>query len=126
MGKTLFINGVIRTMDDKNSVYEAMLVKDGRIEDLGDYDSLKIKYDDAEIIDLQGRLVLPGFTESHIHVIEAARSIVDLNLKGIETFEEFKSVLISFSKSKDDEWVIGSGWDEKIFEGNMPNRYDID
>jgi len=126
MGKTLFINGVIRTMDDKNSVYDSMFVRDGRIVDMGDYDSLKEKYYDAEIVDLQGRLVLPGFTESHIHVIEAARSIVDLNLKGIETFEEFKNVLISFSISKDTEWVIGSGWDEGIFGGRMPNRHDID
>ncbi|SEF94628.1 hypothetical protein SAMN05660865_01387 [Caloramator fervidus] len=122
MKQLLFTNASIYTMDENDSVFDSMLVQNGKILKLGKYKDLKENFK-GEIFDLEGKTVLPGFIESHIHLIEAARSVVDLNLKNVKTKEEFEILLKKYSKNA---WVIGSGWNEEIFGGKMPNRFDID
>lgn len=125
MSGTLFSNAVIYTLDDDGSIFDSMFVSDGRIIELGDYKTLKEKYK-GEVVDLGGKFVLPGFTESHIHVIEAARSIVDINLKNANSFQEFKRLLMDYHEKSKNEWIIGSGWSETVFGGRMPHRKDLD
>ena len=62
----LFYNGKIRTLDDNNTVAEAIGVKDGKITFVGSNEEAK-NLDCAEKVDLQGRLLLPGFVDSHMH-----------------------------------------------------------
>ena len=67
MDKILF-NGVIKSIDDKDNVYEAVGIKDGIIEFLGTNEEAS-QISAKEKIDLRGRLVLPGFMDTHLHML---------------------------------------------------------
>ncbi|MCX8010646.1 MAG: amidohydrolase, partial [Ignavibacteria bacterium] len=57
----IFLNGLIYSLDDKNNIYEAVAIKDGIIIDLGTTSEISEKYPNAEKIDLNGKVVFPGF-----------------------------------------------------------------
>ena len=60
----LFINGKIHTMEDSSSVYSVMGIRDGKFTYVG-HDS---SFDADEIVDLQGRTVIPGMADAHMHM----------------------------------------------------------
>ena len=67
---TILFNGNIHTLDHESPRAEALLIRDGFIHAVGNNsDVLAQASPDAERIDLGGRLVLPGFTDSHMHVV---------------------------------------------------------
>ena len=67
----IFYNGTIRTLDDNNTIVEAAAIKDGKIAFLGsNAEAEGFAY--AEKIDLKGRTMLPGFVDSHMHMLHYA------------------------------------------------------
>ena len=70
--KKFFVNGKIRTIDDENRVYEAMACEDGIITALGSTEEIKKLAAGEPVTDLGGRDVLPGFIDSHIHLLDHA------------------------------------------------------
>ncbi|MCX7950364.1 MAG: amidohydrolase [Clostridiales bacterium] len=126
MSGILFKNAKIYSMDDKENVYSSMYIKDGRIVELSQ-DNFENKYLECEVYDLDGRAVFPGFVESHMHIIEAARSMVEMDFKNVKNRDDFEHALYSFSQTKGkNDWILGSGWSEIVFGGVMPHRFDID
>ncbi|WDC83689.1 amidohydrolase family protein [Caloramator sp. mosi_1] len=126
MSGILITNAKIYTMDENDSIFSSMYIEDGKIVELSNQNLIE-KFSNCDIIDLNGRAVLPGFIESHMHLIEAARSMVEMDFKNVKNREDFEHALYSFSKSKEqDSWIMGSGWSEIVFGGIMPHRYDID
>ena len=80
---TLYFNGTIYTMDGANTCCSAMLVTDGKIAATGsDADLLAGKPENAQTVDLQGRVVLPGLVEGHTHVAITGRRMLELELSG--------------------------------------------
>ena len=67
MNDVLYKNGQIYTVDDSRSWAEAVAVKDGRITFVGSNEDAK-GIEAAEVIDLDGKMLLPGFIEAHGHV----------------------------------------------------------
>lgn len=67
----ILYNGIIRTLDDKNSIYEAIGIKDGRIAFWGTNQEAE-GFVCTERIDLNGRLLLPGFVDTHMHMVNYA------------------------------------------------------
>ncbi|MCK4582252.1 amidohydrolase family protein, partial [Candidatus Bathyarchaeota archaeon] len=66
----VLVNGKVVTMDPAESIAEAVAVKYNRIEKVGTTaEVLELKGDDTEVIDLGGRTVVPGFIDSHCHMI---------------------------------------------------------
>lgn len=128
MEKILFTNGNIITLDENENIYEEMLIEGNVIKKLGSRGKLKDSEDkEVQMIDLHGKTVVPGFFESHIHLVEAGRTLIDLDLKNVKSFDEFKEKLIKFNFESKEKWILGSGWNEmNIFWGNMPNRLILD
>ena len=82
----IFYNGVIRTLDDNNTVAEAVGVKDGKIAFIGTNEEAAAM-DCGEKIDLQGRLMLPGFVDTHMHMLHYAfveKSVKLFDCKSVE------------------------------------------
>ncbi len=67
----IFYNGKIYSIDGQNSFYTAIGTKDGKIAFLGD-DSSAAKIEAAEKTDLKGASILPGFVDSHLHMLNYA------------------------------------------------------
>ena len=64
--KIAFINGTVLTVDSKNSIAEALIVENEKIAGVGKYGDLKGSVDaNTEVIDLDGRSIVPGFIDSH-------------------------------------------------------------
>ncbi len=117
MPDKIFINGKIYSLDDKNSIYEAMAVKDGLIFDLGTNEKILKKYSDAEKIDLNGAVVFPGFIDSHGHIIGYGDNLLQIDLVGTESQKEIAELVRKKAQElKEGEWILGVGWDQNDWE----------
>jgi predicted amidohydrolase YtcJ len=118
-------NGKILTVDDAFSIREAIAIKDGSIAAMG-ANELRNRYPGARAIDLRGRMVIPGFHDTHIHLGGHSRRYIDLN--DTSSLAQLKQQVSE--KAKDlgpGEWITGGGWDEYHFtEQKKPLRGDLD
>ncbi len=121
----VLFNGKIVTVDDAFSIREAIAIRDGRILAVGT-NELRNRYAAARTLDLQGRMVLPGFFDTHIHLGGHSRRYID--------FRETKSLAQLQQQVRDKakelgpgEWITGGDWDEYHFaEKRKPLRADLD
>src|SRR5437868_6710165 len=87
---TIFLNGNIYTVNAKQPHAEAIAVKADRIAFVGsNTDAEKLRGENTRIIDLHGRAVFPGFTESHCHIFGIGDREMNLNLEGTNTLQDF-------------------------------------
>ncbi len=124
MSKGLFLyNGVIHTMDLHDPVVDAMIMEDGTVKAIGETSVLKhLAGSQFESMDLQGRLVLPGFTDSHTHFAMYSLGLERVSLEGTQTADE---ALDRLKKKADTlpagSWVYGVDWNKNIWPGgNAP------
>lgn len=83
---TILINGNIFTMNDELPHAESVVIKDGHIVYVGDNSTaLTWKDNNTEIIDIEGKTVLPGFIESHAHPIDYGLNLLELDCRPSET-----------------------------------------
>ena len=126
------INGNIRTMDPKKPKAEAVAIKNGKIIKVGNNEEvLALKNGDAKVIDLGGKLLLPGFNDSHMHLVGYSLflDLIDLaEEKSIGEIIEKCRTEIKFKKIEKGKWIRGRGWNQDYFKGEkrFPNRYDLD
>jgi predicted amidohydrolase YtcJ len=118
-------NGKIVTVDDAFSIRQAIVIKDGRIVAVGG-NELKNQYSGARAIDLRGRMVMPGFHDTHIHLGGHSRRYIDLN--DTTSLAQLKEQVHDKAKELGPgEWITGAGWDEYHFtEQRKPLRGDLD
>lgn len=118
-------NGKVATLDDAFSIHQAIVVKDGKVAAVGGNDLLK-SYAAARVVDLQGRTVIPGFNDTHIHLSGQARRHVDLAAS--KSIAEIKrKISEKAAELGAGEWVTGSAWSEdELAERRRPLRSDLD
>ncbi|MFR6379973.1 MAG: amidohydrolase [Evtepia sp.] len=115
---TVFYNGVIHTMAGRT--VSALAVQNGRIALVGtDEAALALADTHTKKIDLGGRCVLPGFTDSHIHILQAGMVCHRLDLRGVTSLQEIIDRGQDYVKHADlapGEWIIGYGFDHNRFD----------
>jgi len=118
-------NGKIVTVDDAFSIQQAVVVRDGLIVEVGGNDLLS-KYDASQTIDLEGKTVLPGFNDTHIHI--SGDPIREIDLTGTTSVAELQQqVRAKVEQLGEGEWITGYGWSEDSFsELRKPTRSDLD
>ena len=121
----LLHNGKVFSADALLTTYSAVAVRDGRIVGLG-WNDLAGRFDAERTIDLAGRLVVPGFIDTHVHVSGDAERWVDL--AGLENIAELKArVTRKAEQLGSGEWITGYGWSEdELAEQRRPLRWDLD
>ena len=117
-------NGRFFTLSPECPWTSAVAIKDGRILALGD-EALRL---DGPKRDLEGRTVVPGFTDSHIHLIYYGTSkLMWADLGGCRSIGEIQDRLRKHSEGKPSEWILGIGFDHEILaERRFPTRHDLD
>ena len=125
------VNGKIITVDEDFSIAEAVSVKDGRIQHVGTTKEVeKLTGPDTKVVDLDGKTVMPGLYDSHIHVIGTGSALMMINCRTppMQSIEDMKkAVAEKVAESEPDEWILGRGWDQaKLAEQRNPTRYDFD
>lgn len=127
----IYYNGVIRTMDAERSVVSAIGVKDGKIAFLGD-DAQAAALEAEAKTDLGGSLMLPGFTDSHLHMLNYAFVKQSYQMSGTASIAEIIAHGREMAEKMKDEpaenWIYGRGWNESNFtdEQRPLDRFDLD
>jgi predicted amidohydrolase YtcJ len=129
----VLLNGKIVTVDEKDSVEEAVAVKFGRILAVGKNDEIRnMVGEGTEVIDLGGMTVIPGLIDSHCHIVSSgARRAMSVDLSeeaGVRSFADIQMRLAERAKTTPrGEWVTGYKEDDsKLSEKRHPTRWDLD
>jgi predicted amidohydrolase YtcJ len=125
---TLFANGRIRTMDPAHPEADALAVVAGRIVGAGRASELRGAFPTFALVDLGGRTVLPGFTDSHIHLPDYGSGLRRVELRHARSIREaVEHVRDAVVHTPPGRWVRGQGWDKNVWaEDRLPTRDDID
>ncbi len=122
---TVYTNAKIYTMDDSLPIANSLAISRGKIVNIGF--NVEEKYLEAKVIDLDGKVVVPGFIDSHIHLTSMAELKKRINLKNVKNIEELKKVLKKHRELSNSTWIIGRGFNEEQFdEKKLPTRCDLD
>lgn len=108
---------------------EAVAVWNGKITDVGKTrDVLKYKARSVELVDLKGRTLLPGFCDSHIHLLSYGLMMRQVQLYEAQSIKEIQDLVRKAAKGKSaSDWIVGRGWDqEKLEESRYPDKRDLD
>jgi len=126
---TLFINGQVVTMAPRGPIAEAVAIFAGKVVGVGSTAEVKMwARPGTPVVDLEGRLLLPGFTDSHVHFLEWAALQTDLSLHGAASLAEALSLVQQrVARLRPGQWLRGTGWDWNVWpEGRPPTRADLD
>jgi predicted amidohydrolase YtcJ len=119
---TILVNGKVLTVDDQFSVREAVAVQDGKIVALGTSTDLrKLASPATRVIDLQGRTVIPGLIDSHLHAIRAALSFAtEVNWIGAPSLADaLERIRTAARTMKPGAWlIVAGGWNVQQFKEN--------
>jgi len=126
---TVFRSGSIYTVDEQRPWAEAVAITDGRISYVGSNSGVdKYTGSDTTIVELDGRMMLPAFQDSHIHPIGAGIEASACNLNDLPGLAEYRSTIAGYAAANPDvPWILGGGWSMAVFgPGATPNRNIID
>ncbi|HMS38962.1 MAG TPA: amidohydrolase family protein [Pyrinomonadaceae bacterium] len=123
----LLTNGKVFTADEKFTSAEAVAIDGEKIVAVGSTKDLREKYSAVKEIDLQGKLVTPGFNDAHVHFFRGALSLLTVNLFESKSADEAAArVAAKVKETKPNEWIIGRGWDHTLWGGKFPSREVLD
>ena len=129
--KTIYYNGTILTMRDAELYTEAVCVENGRILATGTLeDMMQYKTQDDEMVDLQGKTMLPGFIDAHSHFVGAANAMTQCDLSECTSFSQIVECMKMFIRKrnlKEEDWVIGCNYDQNFLEEKQhPDKAVLD
>src|SRR5690606_28416483 len=118
-------NGQIAIADDAFTIHTAIAIDDGRVVAVGG-EEVASDYAGAEVVDLQGRLVVPGFNDTHIRL--SGQPSHQIELADMESLAELKEAVAAKAREVGPgNWVTGVAWSEDNFvEQRRPFRADLD
>ena len=126
----IYFSGDILTMAGQEPSYaEALAVQDGRIAFVGSKDeAMKLRGDATTLIDLKGHTLLPGFIDTHGHMVYFGKNMIDADLFGTPDIAELISRMkAQVDKTPDGAWVVGFGYMARsLKEGRHPTVEELD
>lgn len=120
--------GVIHTSDARNPTAEALAVRDGRFVFVGGAGEAERWIGEAtEVIDLDGRAVIPGLIDGHVHLESGLSLIRGVDLTGIADREEWtRRIAARATELGPGAWIVGGRWDHTLSQGAFPSVEDLD
>ena len=125
----VLLNGKIYTFNREKPRAEAVAVLNEKIVYVGeDKEASKLVGPNTQVINLNGKTVIPGLTDCHVHMASFGRSLSTLNLRGLTSITQLKRLVKEKAESlPPNAWILGRGWDqEKFVEKRLPTRWDLD
>lgn len=127
----IIINANIITMNTSIPKAQALAINEGKFYKIGSNEEiLKLKDENTTIIDLHNKMVLPGFNDSHMHLVNFGYSLQMVDLSKCLSMEELINKSKEFINNinlPQGKWLIGRGWNQDFFHENLfPTRYDLD
>ncbi|MEJ5262702.1 MAG: amidohydrolase [Ignavibacterium sp.] len=126
--KKAFINGKVYTVNDKQPIAEAVVTQGNKIIFVGTTNEAKKLIDTStEVIDLNGKLMLPGFIDNHVHFISGGFYLLGIDLRPAHSTSEFKNILKNYALNHPGKWITGGYWNHENWEvRDLPTKEMID
>jgi predicted amidohydrolase YtcJ len=107
---------------------QAVAVRDGKILTVGTTEALRrLRGPVTRVVELAGRMVVPGFVDSHTHFIPGGFQLSSVDLRDAADPEEFSRRIGEFARSiPAGTWITGGDWDHEMWGGELPRREWID
>lgn len=118
--------GRVFVSDASRSRADAVAVRDGRIVAL-DGEANALIGPGTEVVDLDGRMLLPGFQDAHVHPLWGGLDMLRCDLADLSSQEAYLQRIAHYAaEHPDDEWVLGGGWQMSAFPGGTPTAAALD
>lgn len=118
---TLWTGGTIYTMEEEGETTESVYTEAGKIVMAGKEHQIRSRYKEkiSREINLGGKVMYPGFVDSHLHMIGHGEKLLRLDLSNVTSSETMREMLEDKAeRTAGGEWIIGEGWNEN----NFPDR----
>ncbi|MFB8236664.1 amidohydrolase [Kitasatospora purpeofusca] len=123
----VFTRGPVHTGDAARTRATGLAVTGGRITAVGHDEVRDLIGPDTEVVDLAGKLLLPGFQDAHIHAVFGGTELAVCDLTGTVGVADYLERIRAYADANpDQEWITGSGWSMESFEGGLPTRQLLD
>jgi predicted amidohydrolase YtcJ len=123
----VFTGGPVHTGDAARSRATTVAVRGERIVAVGHDDVRELIGPRTEVVDLAGRLLIPGFQDAHVHPVGAGLELAQCDLSEAVTLEEYRETIRAYAGAHPDlPWITGGGWSMEAFPGGTPVREQLD
>jgi predicted amidohydrolase YtcJ len=125
----LIVHAKIYTADEKKPWAQSVAIRKGKIVAVGSDEQIeRMRGIGTKMIDAGGKLVLPSFTDSHIHMMDGGRSLLHVNLEGAKDVPDIqKRLRADADQHPNDKWLLGRGWNYAMFAPDtLPNKKILD
>ncbi|MEV0739416.1 amidohydrolase [Streptomyces sp. NPDC050549] len=121
----LFTNGPVLTPEGRTAT--AVAVTGDRITAVGHAEVHDLAGPGTQVVDLAGRLLLPGFQDAHVHPVPAGLELTQCDLTGTRTAADTLAAVRAYADAHPErEWITGGGWSMEAFEGGTPAKELLD
>jgi predicted amidohydrolase YtcJ len=124
----VLFNGTIYTMDRHRPKTSAVAIAGNRISAVGDDNLRDTLTANGQAIDLQGKTVIPGLIDAHLHFVSYGLGLTAVELEGVTTLKEAqRRIAERVSATKPGDWIRRGRWNCNLWaDGAFPTRYDLD
>ncbi len=124
----VFLGGTVWSGVPGEGTAQAVAVKGGFIQSVGtDREIGALRGRETQVVELAGRMVLPGFIDSHTHFIPGGFQLSSVDLRDADTPQEFARRVGEFARTLEPgTWITGGDWDHEMWGGELPRREWID
>src|SRR4030042_1469153 len=123
----VLVNANVLTMNATSPRAEAVAVIKDRILKVGKNTEINpLIGKNTTVLDLQGKTVLPGFIDTHIHIADFGRTLTWLDLKNADSIKTIQDKITQKAQTTPKgKWILGSGWNQDTFaEKRAPTKHD--
>jgi predicted amidohydrolase YtcJ len=123
-----FVNGAVYTVDAARTRVQAVAVRDGRVTAVGtDAEIREFVGPGTDVIDLDSRMLVPGFQDAHVHPVSGGLDMLRCDLHELHSHEDYLRRIESYAvEHPDGEWILGGGWSMDQFPGGTPTKDLLD
>ncbi|WP_067476320.1 amidohydrolase [Actinomadura hibisca] len=123
----VFTGGPVHTGDAARTRASGLAVTGGRIVAVGHDEVRDLIGSRTEVVDLAGRLLLPGFQDAHVHAVSGGVELGECDLSGTADVDEYLRLVRAFADAHPGRtWITGGGWSLESFDGGLPDRRLLD
>ena len=121
------VNARVWTGDSRRPWADAIAVGGDRVAAVGSSAEVRKRSGSARVIDARGQMLVPGFTDAHVHFIDGGFRLASVQLRDAKTPAEFSARIKRFAATQSKGvWITGGDWDHEQWGGTLPTRAWID
>ncbi|MFD0259777.1 amidohydrolase [Kitasatospora indigofera] len=119
--------GPVHTGDPARTRATGLAVTGERITAVGHDEVKELIGPGTEVVDLRGRMLIPGFQDAHVHAVYGGVELGQCDLTGTTGPEEYRSRIAEYARTHPGAaWITGGGWSLESFAGGLPTRQQLD